>query len=489
MRKRNYFWIVFLFFTLADGAVAGNLTAFLLHSTFCTPQGNPYIETYLSVAGNNVVFVKNSNGKYQGKIAVELVFTQGDSVKAFKKYNLLSPEINDSTSPKPAFIDQQRISLPNGKYDFKISIADENTKNKPFSVRQPITIDYPPQKIIFSDIEMLESVHPTITPNILSKSGYDLLPYVSNFFPEDMDTLRFYSEIYNTQKVLGEHQRYLVMYYIESNENNTQLAEFHAFEKKETSDVGIVLSEFPIKNLSSGNYNLVMELKDVTGKTITLKKIFFQRQSSLQTYNLKDVAAIDLNGSFASHITNMDTLVDNLRSLWPISTYGERSFAQDQIKSKNMKLMQQFFLNFWISRNAKNPETAWDDYNKQVQAVNKEFNTGSRKGYATDRGRVYLEYGSPNVRDIENTEPNSYPYEIWQYNKLKDQTNRKFVFYNPYLAGNEYVLLHSDARGETYDANWELDLHNRDNPTHDLDQETTPDEYGGHALDNFNTPH
>ena len=489
MRKKNFFLLPVLFFIFGNVTFAGNLKAYLLHATFCTPQGNPYIETYLSVVGKDVVFVKNNSGKYQGKIAIELIFTQGDSVKAIKKYNLLSPEISDSTSPKPDFIDQQRIALPNGKYDFEISIVDANTKDKPFVAHEPITIEYPINKVSVSDIELVESIQPTKSENILSKSGYDLVPYVSNFFPDNIDTLRFYSEIYNTSKVLGEHQRYLVSYYIESNENSFQLSEFHAFEKKQTSDVGIVLSEFPIKQLPSGNYNLVVEIKDVTGKTVAIKKLFFQRQSALQNYSLNDIAAINTTGSFASRITNADTLADYIRSLWPISTYGERAFAQDQIKSKDVKLMQQFFLNFWISRNEKNPAKAWYDYNLQVQAVNRQFSTTNRRGYATDRGRVYLEYGPPSVRDVETTEPDSYPYEIWQYDKLKKQSNRKFVFYNPYLAGNEYVLLHSDAIGETFDSNWELDLQKRDNPTNNFDQQTAPSEFGGHALDNFNNPH
>ncbi len=45
--------------------------------------------------------------------------------------------------------------------------------------------------------------------------------------------------------------------------------------------------------------------------------------------------------------------------------------------------------------------------------------------------------------------PNSYPYEIWEYYHLADgEVDKKFVFYDRELVGNNYELLHSDARGE-----------------------------------------
>jgi hypothetical protein len=111
-------------------------------------------------------------------------------------------------------------------------------------------------------------------------------------------------------------------------------------------------------------------------------------------------------------------------------------------------------------------------------------------GYATDRGRVYLQYGPPNTMSDHYAEPSAYPYEIWHYYKLGSQSNRKFVFYNPDLVSNDFVLLHSDAQGELPNSRWEMDLHKRDTQSNDFDKESKDGGlfYGNQAKDNFKNP-
>jgi len=52
------------------------------------------------------------------------------------------------------------------------------------------------------------------------------------------------------------------------------------------------------------------------------------------------------------------------------------------------------------------------------------------------------------------------------------------LFYNPDLMGNNYVILHSNARGELYQENWKVILHRRNTPLYNHDQ-TDVDEYYG----------
>jgi GWxTD domain-containing protein len=161
--------------------------------------------------------------------------------------------------------------------------------------------------------------------------------------------------------------------------------------------------------------------------------------------------------------------------------------------------MQQFFYNFWQSRSASSPEITWLEYYKEVMRVNKEFSTFGLKGYDTDRGRVYLQYGPPDQRAKSDIEPSAYPYEIWEYYSLTDrsqqlsnpfnkQSNKKFVFYNPDLVSNKYVLIHSNAIGETSNPAWDLMLHKRDTQSPNLDSEKKSEHYGGNANDSFQNP-
>jgi hypothetical protein len=44
---------------------------------------------------------------------------------------------------------------------------------------------------------------------------------------------------------------------------------------------------------------------------------------------------------------------------------------------------------------------------------------------------------------------------------VTNQRNVKFLFYNPTLAGDDFVTLHSTARGEISNPRWERDLYAR----------------------------
>ncbi|MEK7253111.1 MAG: hypothetical protein AAB316_00070, partial [Bacteroidota bacterium] len=88
------------------------------------------------------------------------------------------------------------------------------------------------------------------------------------------------------------------------------------------------------------------------------------------------------------------------------------------------------------------------------------------------RGNIFMKYGAPNdVISVEN-DPSAPPYEIWFYNQFPQtgQNNVKFLFYNPSLADNGFLLLHSNARGEINNPRWEIELY-RNAPTESEDSD------------------
>ncbi len=469
---------------ISANAFAGNLKAYFTYCTFNSPDDGPYIETYLSVVGESSQYVKNEKNTFQSKIEITLIFKQGEEIKKFKKYNLLSPEINDSLAEKVNFMDQQRIPLPNGKYEFEISIKDLNAPGAPFKSTQILTVDYPQNEIGISDIELIESLKKTTTKSIITKNGYDILPYTSDFYPENFEKIAFYSEIYNADKALGENENFLISYYIETYENNKVVGNYKSFVREAAKPVNILLKSFTIEKLPSGNYNLVIEARNKNNDLLLTKKVFFQRS------NPKSTPLLISDDYLNSFVATMDKkeLDDNIKSIEPISTNIEISFAQNQLKGKDEELMRQYFYNFWVTRNNLEPEVEWKEYAKRVETTNKLFSTGIKKGYTTDRGRVFLKYGKPNTRSEVKSEPSSYPYEIWHYYKVEKFSNKRFVFYSPDVVTNDYPLLHSDMPGFINNPQWKVQLHKRTNQPIDMDTENNSDHYGGRANDIFNNP-
>ena len=159
-------------------------------------------------------------------------------------------------------------------------------------------------------------------------------------------------------------------------------------------------------------------------------------------------------------LSENDTLLDCVLSLFPIAKGSEKKFIYEDAKASDPLLLRQFFINFWTTRNPTNPEGEWLGYQREVVKVNAEYGTKHLKGYQTDRGRVFLQYGPPDNLIRSENEPNIYPYEIWQYYKINEQSNKRFIFYVNELSGNNYKLLHSDVSGEIYNANWQYELQN-----------------------------
>jgi GWxTD domain-containing protein len=481
--KRIIYISAFLLMSLGSFA---NLEVYFMYATFNSPDG-PYLETYLSTIGSTAVFVKNANNNFQAEIEVTMVFKKGAEIITVNKYKLQSPEIADTAGKKPNFIDLQRVSLANGIYNLDMTIGDVNSGKEAYKFADIIQIDYNNTGIQFSGIQLIESITPAGNESALTKNGYDLLPYISNFYPQNFNKISFYTEIYNTDKLItGE---FMVRYFIESFETYKEIDTYSRFKKLSAAAIIPFIGEMNIENLPSGNYNLVVEVKNRENLTLQKTKFFFQRSNSsandLNALN-EMIKNFDISSSFTGSMTNRDSLKEYISCLRPIADVDEQRFIDYQVDVASVDELQNNFIQFWLKRNNVEPGEIWRQYKEQVDYVDRNYRTQINRGYETDRGRVYLQYGVPNDIYVSGHEPNSYPYEIWHYYRIMTENNKKFIFYNPNIAGKEYELLHSDLTGETKTPNWERLLSKRNNTLYDQDAMNSDGTWGSRALDEYN---
>lgn len=470
----SYLILSFLCLAPSPGK-AQKLNAGFSYATFFSPGSGTYLETYLGVRGNSVVFEKQANGKFQGVLNITMIFRRDSAIIAFRKYELFSPEQTDTLSSSYDFIDQQRIALPVGVYDLELTVNDRAIPDKKYTYNIPLEIFYDHKQVIVSGIQMLDSYKASTSITTISRNGFDLIPRVSNYFPSSTPKLSFYTEIYNADSVLGDNERLMVSWYIQPYESGKKLADYTRFKTFQTKPVIPILSEFDITKLPSGNYNLAVEVRDKNNMVVGYNTLFFQRNnpsaiSDLTTPNPDDGKLITFGNS-----DNVDTLRFWVLSLHPIATLSEKIFIDNQAKGASGAILKRFLLHFWEERSQVDPEGAWLAYLSEVKKVEKLFGNKFSHGFNSDRGRVYLQYGPPNSItdrpfDASNAQMTmnknrsttqdggSVPYQIWHYYTIKNQRNKKFVFYNPHLAGDDYTLLHSDAQGEFYNPHWQSQL-------------------------------
>ncbi|MBL7137508.1 MAG: GWxTD domain-containing protein [Bacteroidales bacterium] len=485
---KKYLIIIFLMIWSGMASVTGgNLWAYLSYATFNSPEG-PYIETYLSVDANSVVFTRLNDGKFQGTVNIIMTFKLDNEIKAFKKYELKSPIVADTNKIDFHFIDQQRFLLPNGTYEFEVQLSDQNKKAEVTPYSQTVTVKYPVGKPAISGIELVKSYTRSDNASEINKSGYDLIPYVYSFYPQSDSKLIFYCELYNMGKTVGEGEKYLLTYFVETLENGQRVKDLAKVKKETAKEVTVVLADLNIINLPTGNYHLVVEARDQQNQVIASRKLFFQRSNPYARLTIDDLSLANPVNSFVEKYTNIDTLREFVSSTYPVSSALEKNFLKGNLRTADLATLQQYFLGFWQRRNAEDPEKAWEAYKYMVEVAQHNFGTPVKKGYQTDRGRVFLQYGAPNVRAERYNEPSNYPYEIWQYYTLGNQSNRKFVFYSPDMVTSDFFLLHSDAIGEIHNTRWQVDLRSRIYQTIDITDTQVINSWGDMQDDYWTLP-
>lgn len=451
------------------------LTALFSYATFNLVDGDPYIETYVDYDAWNLIFTKASAGQYQATVETMLTVSSGDSIVYAKKYDLMSPTVSDTAKATFNFIDLQRFALKNGIYTLHMEVRDKAAQAEPTVINQKIYVSYS-KKPQLSSLQLMSRMTPTTQQNILSRGGYDMEPYVNDYLPSQVQKIYYYYEIYNINRELFSGE-FLTLAFIEQAETGHKMAGMEQVKRQKGDKVVPVAGGLDISLLPSGNYNLVVEVRNKDNELMLFEKVPFMRNNANVTAEDVSPAA----ATFAGRIEDENVLNFYLKNLYPIASGRENSYIKDITREPGkMTEKQNFFYDFWVARNQLDPEGAWRKYKERVDYVDAHFTFSNQSGYLTDRGRVYLQYGPPNfVRDeknyvstrklgggttwqseqsgLETATGHIYylPFQMWRYDQLPgDQPNRMFIFWDEFRSGL-YRLLQSNAIGEVNMPNWE----------------------------------
>ncbi|MEM6698204.1 MAG: GWxTD domain-containing protein [Bacteroidota bacterium] len=418
----------------------------------------PYVEIYTHVLGNSIAYATEDSTQYQASVEMTIVFKQGEKIVLADKFNLISQEKTD-------FVDLKRYALNNGIYDLEVIVSDNYRENNKATYKNGVAIEYNTiDKVQQSDIQLVASAgaakdksHP------FAKSHFLLEPLPYHFHGKGSNQLLFYNEVY-APNLEGQLQlRYFIQQ--QSNAQNRILRIEH--KERKAKPLMPLLLAINIKDLPSGNYDLVLEVRDQNKELLSQKSVFFQRSNpalaSAIEENLQEETPIEERFTEAF---DAEQLEYSLRALSPVIPINLSERLVHILKENDLEQQRTFLYAYWQARNPQNTEFAYEAYMKVVRAVDKTFKSGFRYGFETDRGYRYLKYGQPD--DIVNVQddPVAPPYEIWSYNEfpMTKQNNIRFLFYNPSLAGGDYIILHSNAIGEINNPQWEVELY-RNAPT------------------------
>ncbi len=453
------------------------LKAFIDYKSYYSPEQGPYIDLQFQFVAYTIKFAP-VDSVLQAKIAVSTIVTSqpsGDTVYT-NAFALESPRMRDSIVED--FFDNIRIPLQPGNYIAHVSLTDLNGKDKSLDGQIEMTISEKYSKVSTSDILIAEVASPSSNmESPFQKSGYEILPRISNFYSQVMTNIPYYVELYNTNQI--QDSSFGLRQQIVSTQTNQIMPGFSRFTKIKASPVVPILRNIDISKLPSGSYHLTLEIIDRNSKTIgEAADYFFERINDIEVAENTD--EIILDPSFQASLTD-DSLDYYLASLIPIARPAEVKSIMKTLKAKSPDLNRKHIQQFWVQTSGANAASQWLTYKQNVQLVQKNYGNNFQDGFETDRGRVFLQYGQPNTIIVRETSPSEYPYEIWHYYKIKTFSNKRFVFYNPDLVNNAYRLLHSDMVGEQQNYKWQEMLVKRNSSNSSVDSKSGNEQYGGNS--------
>jgi len=445
------FTLLVLLFPFAARAIDTGIS----YAVYATPD-QPYVEFNLEIAALTVTYQSVDSVQFQASVEVLILIKKGEDVVNYEKYLLTSPLVR---TPQ-ALLDVKRLSIPNGEYTVEISFQDANTAGNKKSYSFPLSVAVP-NTTYLSDIQLLRSFRPDVSTNPFAKNGYFMEPLPFSFYDKASTMLAFYAEIYHSNAAVADGD-YTVRYFIEKEVGSTKTLISAGNKRKKGSSIDAVLVQMDISKLESGNYTLTVELRNATNELLALRTTSFQRSNPFLTVSESEITEEMIERQFVQGLDE-PALRYALRAVFIVVAADDADMLKNVLKSGDLKQMRFALFRHFVRKDPNNPEMAYKQYMNVANAAHEKFKSGFRYGFETDRGRAFLRFGkADDVIHVED-DPSAAPYEIWVYYTFPKtgQQNVKFLFYNPTLAGEDFILLHSNARGEINNPRWERDLYKR----------------------------
>ncbi len=451
--KKSIYISIFILFLIHIQAFA--IDASITHACYKGVKEN-YIEFNIYVVGRSVEWVQVDSTDSQASIEIGIYFKQKGQVVQFDKFAMKSPKMLDPLN----FEDVHRYAIANGVYDLEVTLKDMNKAENPITYKSSIIVDYSEDMLRQSDIQLLGFIKPDSTEGgARVKHGYFMEALPFNFYDRTHPNLIFFNEVYNSDKAIDDD--FLVSYAVQklfAQPNDRPLIIAHKRKKPEAFIVNLL--QLDISGLESGNYRLVVSIRNRANELLSEKEVMFQRSNPNLEINVDSLSADAITSEFVGQLEEKD-LRYALKSILMKVPEGDVMVINEMLKTKDLMAQRRYIFQYFTKVSPNLPEQAYDEYLMVVKAIDKMYNYGFGYGFETDRGRIYLKYGRPDdIITVEN-EMSAPPYEIWVYNKVEktQQTNVKFLFYNPNLVANGYRQLHSTCRGEMNNPRWVSELY------------------------------
>jgi len=435
---------------MAGISFAQGLKAEFDYSVFPVDKETSSLEIYYSFLTDDMLPAEKNGSKIVTGILGLKLFKLGS-----KEYI-----VNDSwnfeedlvKNPNPTFTGLLRFNVQKGTYKMEISGTDSNSKKSKNSNFEIEIKGLPDDNLFQSDIQMASKIDQVNggEKSIFYKNTYEVVPNPSLMYGKGLPLVYFYSEIHNIHKNGGAGILKIDHLLLNArNEKVYQKSKIITVKNGSAVDVGVI----NVKKMPGGIYTLAVSVKDTTSGDYnnSYRKIYVYNPDIIDSTLLVATNADALGGALAVMSE------EELDEYFSKSAYAATEDEKKSFKSlKTVDGKKNFLNSFWKKRDA-DPVTEENEfrneYFKRIEYADKSFSSLiNKKGYKSDRGRVFVTYGKPSEISRYPNSDDSYPYEVWYYESMEGMSTFVFVDYSGF---SDYRLIHSNKRGELSLPNWE----------------------------------
>ncbi len=365
------------------------------------------IDVFVQVPYSSIQFVKKDND-YDASFEVTLTFLDESKknllFERIWKERVKANNFNQTLSKNNFNLSYKSYDMNPGKYFLKCIVEDSDSR-RISSKDIPLTVRQISDTLGLSDLMFISDV-------IKDSTDEKIIPNVSTNVNNKTNSLSFFYDIYSNKA-----QNVFLEYSMNDLKNNKSFKQ----DDPRTLKAGTNLIKHTINNanFSLGDYSLKITLKNKDWKEIqsTEKKFY------------------SIIYGIPNSIVDLDKAVEEMIY---IASPEELDFIKEA-KTYDEKLSR--FLAFWEKKKP-NPKIDENpilyEYYRRIEYANKHFK-GFGAGWHSDMGMIYVTFGPPSYVERHPMDPDSKPYEIWEYYDF----NRSFVFLDQTGFG-DYRLVNPD---------------------------------------------
>lgn len=410
-----------------------------------------YAEICYSLFRDQLSFQPDTSGYYAMiDVLVEIKTSTGELVDSlsWRSANEVA-SLAEARTPSYLMNDIITAQLKPGTYEITVKVTDVNsarTGEDQFTLTVP---EFSSEDLNLSQLELAYSMSEP-DGSRFDKAGHKIIPNTRGVYSHDDNIAYFFAEAYNLDPEWKTYTIEISVY----DGNGDLYKELPPIVHNIEDNSAVILSGFNIAAFKVGAYRLMVSVKS-GGKSAAAEKYFeimpgkLEWQLAMEKEELADFPEAD-------QITTEEEAKNFRNQILYIATRDELK----QYDALPLEGKTNFARAFWAKRDP-TPETPINEYKieqyQRIRYANEAFSLFSgpgatKNGWRSDRGRVYIVYGPPSDEENHPSSLEEKPWIMWNYNDVEGGVYFVFIDESGY---GSYRLIHSTARGEPKDYNWQ----------------------------------